>query len=129
MPHYSELSKKALKTCHKDLQTIFNQVIRGVDCSILCGFRSEAAQTMAVEQGRSKVPWPYSRHNQQPALAVDVAPYPVDWNDKEAFVHFSGYVKGVADQLYLTGKVAHRLKWGGDFEGFFDGPHYELIEA
>jgi hypothetical protein len=61
-------------------------------------------------------------------LAVDVAPYPVDWNDKERFYYFAGFVKGVASSLGIS------IRWGGDWNSdnnlknqtFFDLPHFEL---
>jgi hypothetical protein len=60
-------------------------------------------------------------------MAVDVAPYPIDWSDKEEFCYFAGYVMGIASILHYEGLMSHRLKWGGHFKGFFDGPHFELI--
>ncbi len=54
------------------------------------------------------------------AKAVDVVPYPVDWDDKESFHEFYGYVKATADRLGI------KIKWGGHFKNFFDGPHYQI---
>lgn len=113
---------------HGKLQDIFFEVIKGYDCSILCGFRDEAAQNEAFHTGRSKKQWPNSKHNGTPSLAVDVAPYPIDWDDERRFYHFAGYVKGIADQLGIS------IRWGGDWDGdndlndqhFFDLVHFEL---
>ena len=127
MPRFSARSLEALHTCHRDLQTLFKTVVHHNDCSVLCGFRDEIAQNMAFSVGQSKLIWPKSKHNKTPAMAVDVVPYPVDWNDVNGFYHFAGYVKGVAEMLHYEGLMTHRLKWGGDFEGLFDGPHFELI--
>jgi len=65
-----------------------------------------------------------------PSLAVDVAPYPIDWNDRERFCYFAGYVKGIAKSL------GTELRWGGDWDrdtqvkdnNFDDLPHFELVE-
>lgn len=35
-------------------------------------------------------------HSTVPSRAVDIAPYPVDWADKERFVLLAGFVLGVA---------------------------------
>lgn len=127
VPRFSARSLKELNTCHNDLQVLFKTVVHHYDCSVLCGFRDETAQNMAYNGGRSKLKWPDSKHNKKPSMAVDVVPYPVDWNNFNEFHHFAGYVKGVAEMLHYEGLMIHRLRWGGNFEGMFDGPHYELI--
>ena len=58
--------------------------------------------------------FPKGRHNALPSKAVDVAPYPIDWEDREGFILFAGYVLGVASQLGLN------IRWGGDWDGDFD---------
>ena len=67
-------------------------------------------------------------HNNKPSLAIDVAPYPIDWDDKISFYHFVGYVKGTADQLGI------KIRCGADWncnnnlhdQTFFDLTHFEL---
>lgn len=135
MPKYSQTSKDRLKTCHKDLQLIFNTVIAHFDNSILCGHRDEAAQMKAYNSGKSKVKWPNGKHNRTPSMAVDAAPYPIDWKDRERFHYFAGYVMGVAEVLHDDGMITHRLRWGGDWDmdtevadnGFDDCVHFELV--
>lgn len=121
MPKFSQLSQERLATCDIALRQIFYCVIEHWDCTILEGHRGEEAQNAAYAAGKSKVQYPYSKHNHNPSLAVDVMPYPVDWNDLERLRRFSDFVKGVAAGL------GYDIKWGGDFNGFFDGPHWELI--
>lgn len=118
---FSKLSKDRLASCHPDLQTLFNHVINHVDCSVLCGHRNKFDQDAAVAGGKSKARWPNSKHNAKPSLAVDVVPYPVDWDNINAFYEFAGRVKQKADELGI------KVRWGGDFDGFFDGPHWELV--
>ncbi len=128
MPVFSKTSLERLSTCHPDLVRLFQEVIRIQDCTILCGHRTEAAQNAALQGGRSKTPWPRSKHNTVPSLAVDAAPFPVDWSSRRRFDHFAGVVRGVAAQLGI------RVRWGGDWNGNFDPddqtfhdlPHFEL---
>ena len=120
VPKFSQRSKERLSTCHKDLQDIMEEVIKVRDITILCGHRSEEAQNKAFEEKKSKLRYPNSKHNSFPSRAVDIAPYPIDWNDKEAFHELAGIVKGIAHSKGI------KIKWGGDFNSFFDGPHIEL---
>jgi len=135
MSSYSARSRERLNTCHKDLRMIFNAVISHFDNSILCGHRDEAAQMEAYNSGKSQLKWPQSKHNKTPSMAVDVAPYPIDWDDLDRFRYFAGYVTGVADILHSEGLITHRLRWGGDWDrdtqvkdnNFNDLPHFELV--
>jgi len=89
----------------------------------------------AYNAGRSKVKWPNGKHNKRPSMAVDVVPYPIDWQDRDRFHYFAGYVMGVADMLHAEGLINHRLRWGGDWDrdtqvkdnGFDDLVHFELV--
>jgi len=130
VPKYSTKSKGRLSSCHPDLQKIFNEVIKYVDCSILEGHRNEKTQNKYYDQGRTKVRFPDGRHNTKPSRAVDVTPYPVDWDDRERQTLFAGFVLGLARQMGIT------LRWGGDWDRDFevqdnrfdDFPHFELIK-
>jgi|TARA_R110001599_G_scaffold320632_1_gene530972 hypothetical protein len=128
MPRFGKTSKERLGTCEKDIQLLFNEVVKGFDCTIVCGHRGEKAQNEAYERGNSQVKFPKGRHNSSPSFAVDVAPYPIDWDDRERFTYFAGYVKGIASQMGLN------VIWGGDWDndtdladnGFDDLVHFEL---
>ena len=128
MPRFGGTSKRRLDTSEKDLQLLFNEVIKEFDCSIICGHRGEKAQNEAFERGNSKAKYPKGRHNANPSRAVDVAPYPIDWSDRERFTYFAGFVKGVASQMGID------IIWGGDWDndtdlkdnGFDDLVHFEL---
>ena len=128
MPRFGTKSRGRLSSCHPDLQKVFNQVIKEIDCSILCGQRGEKEQNKAFDEGRSKVRFPDGRHIANPSNAVDVAPYPIDWEDRERFHLFAGYVLGIADSMGI------RLRWGGDWDRdwtvkdnkFDDLPHFEI---
>ena len=75
MPKFSNLSKARLAGAHEDLQVLFKEVVKYFDCTVLCGFRDEAAQNKAFEDGFSTVKYPNSKHNQVPSKAVDVVPF------------------------------------------------------
>ncbi len=121
MPHYSQRSKDRLATCHPDLQEIFNFVIQYYDITILCGHRGEVEQTTAYEAGNSHLPWPMSKHNREPSHAVDVAPYPIDWENIAEFKKLHELVEVVAHAFDI------RLRWGGDWVSLRDYPHYEVV--
>lgn len=130
MPAFSQSSAAKLATCDARLVRLFERVVQIVDCTVICGHREKAEQDEAVRLGRSKTPWPTSKHNVYPSRAVDVAPYPLDWSDTRRFDHFAGVVRGVAAQLGI------RVRWGGDWDGDFDLadqsfndlPHFEIVE-
>lgn len=128
MPKFGKRSRENLSTCNKDLQLIFKEVIRHVDCSVLEGHRSEDRQNALYKEGKTKVKYPRGRHNASPSNAVDVVPYPIDWEDRERMTLFAGFVLGIANQMGIN------LRWGGDWDQDFevqdnkfdDFPHFEL---
>lgn len=137
MNTFSDTSKMRLKTCHKDLQVLFAHVIQEFDCTIVCGHRDKEEQDKAFAEGKSKLKYPASKHNAIPSYAVDAAPFEhgkVDWG-KSQMIAFAFYVKGVADRLYRTGVISHRIRLGADWnenndiddETFLDAPHFELM--
>ena len=126
MPTYSKRSKTNLSQCHIDLQVLFNDVIKQVDCSIICGHRGKKEQNEAFDKGFSKLRYPKSKHNKVPSLAVDVAPYPIDWNNKQRFIDFGHFVLDRAKKLLEVGKITHTIEWGGNWASFVDLPHYQI---
>ena len=128
MPKFGRKSRERLNTCDSNLQKVFNEVIKHVDCSVLEGHRSKDRQNKLYEEEKTKVKYPDGRHNRQPSSAVDVTPYPVDWKDRERQTLFAGFVIGVASQMGIN------LRWGGDWDQDFqvvdnrfdDFPHFEL---
>jgi peptidoglycan L-alanyl-D-glutamate endopeptidase CwlK len=136
MPAFSSASLDKLATCHPDLQVLFNKVIQGWDCTILEGYRDQEGQNKAFIDGNSKLQWPDGKHNKMPSNAVDVAPYPIDWEDESRFCFFAGFVLGVADELKRQRIITHDIRWGGDWNSdkqvkdnkFNDRVHYEIIE-
>ena len=113
MPRFSARSRGQLATCHRDLRRLFDRVIETFDCTILEGHRSTERQAQLVREGKSKVR--LSKHNYRPSLAVDVAPYPIDWENTERFETFAAHVLATAAQLKIG------IRWGGDWAGVWDG--------
>ena len=128
MAKFGKSSRERLATCDDKLQKVFNEVIKYVDCSVLQGHRGEREQNKYYSEGKSKVQYPLGRHNAKPSRAVDVAPYPIDWDDRERFHLFAGFVLGIAQSMGI------KLRWGGDWNmnfevddnQFDDFPHFEL---
>jgi hypothetical protein len=132
MPAFSQLSAQRLATCDERLQRVFNEVIKERDCTIICGHRGKDEQDEAFATNKSTKRWPDSKHNKEPSLAVDAAPYfpgvKIDWTDKAAFARFAGYVERVAFEQGI------KLRWGGDWndnkrtndEKLVDMPHFEV---
>ncbi len=131
MPKFSARSTDRLETCDQRLVAVFNEVVKHFDCTILEGWRSEEDQNEAFRTGKSKLKYPEGKHNKQPSFAVDVAPYPVDWENLDRFRYFAGFVMGIASQMGTP------LRWGGDWDGdtelrdqrFVDLPHFELAKV
>jgi len=135
MPKFGKKSATKLATCHPDLQRLFNEVVKHVDCTIICGHRGQKEQDAAfnARPQLSKVKWPNGKHNQTPSLAVDAMPYPVNWSDSPANIEHLNYFAGIVQGIALS--MGIRIRWGHDWNqdgkpdtsGFCDRPHYELV--
>lgn len=137
MPKFSQSSFSKLSTCHRDLQVLFFEVIKNFDCTILEGYRNESDQEKAFVKGNTKLQWPNGKHNANPSMAVDVTPYPVNFNHEKLSIWFGGYVLGIAQKLKDEGKMSHSVRWGGSWDGIGrldrwdqlnDSDHFELVE-
>tara|TARA_R110002072_G_scaffold242132_1_gene400915 strand:- start:1269 stop:1661 length:393 start_codon:yes stop_codon:yes gene_type:complete len=130
MPRFGKRSIGRLQTCDQKLQELFYEVVKHFDCSIIEGHRGEERQNKAYADGKSKVKYPNGKHNKFPSVAVDVAPYPIDWSDRDRFHYFGGFVLGVAKQMGMN------IRWGGDWNQdtetkdnkFDDLVHFEIKE-
>lgn len=120
MPSFGTTSRKNLGQAHPDLQRLFKEVIKEFDCKVLDGQRGRAAQEEAFRKGNSRAHFGQSAHNWSPAIAVDVVPYPIDWNDLARFKKLGALVKKKAAALGIP------ISWGGDWKSLKDFPHYEL---
>lgn len=136
MPRFSQKSFSRLSTCHPDLQVLFYEVIKYFDCIILEGYRNQVDQEAAFDKGNTKLHYPDGKHNHQPSFAVDVTPYPVEFNNEKLALWFGGYVLGIAQKLKDEGKMTHSIRWGGSWDGLGkldrptqlnDAVHFEIV--
>ncbi len=150
MYSYSKRSLDNLGQCHIDLQTLFNEVIKYFDCSIVYGHRTPEEQKELYAQGRTKAGSivthkdginNLSKHNYNPSLAIDAVPWHpqkphIRWNEIESLYYFAGYVLATAQQLYECGKITSMIRAGADWnrnnnvndETFIYIVHFEIIE-
>jgi hypothetical protein len=117
---FSTNSRGKLDETHDHIQCVFEHVLPVYDITVVWGYRGERTQTKAFEEGYSDLEWPKSRHNLVPSLAIDVVPYPIDWNDIERFIELSWVIKGVISVLECP------LEWGGDWTTRKDYAHWQL---
>jgi len=135
MYKFGRKSLEKLFTCHEDLQKIMNEVIKHMDIVILYGHRTTKEQFELFRQGRDLVGGEWvktgktvtnldgksklSEHNYLPSRAIDIAPYPIDWNNIERFKELAVIVKREAKKLDID------IIWGGDWK-MRDFPHYQI---
>ena len=126
MPHFGKRSKRRLKGIHPKLVSVLNELVKIMDVTVIEGIRSKERQLELLEKGATKVK--YSKH--MDGKAVDLAPYPIDWKDRDRFHFMGGMIRGIAKQLNVS------VRWGGDWDsdgevkdnGFDDLVHVELRE-
>ena len=80
------------------------------DFMVIWGQRGKEDQEKAFTDGKSKAHWPESPHNKEPSMAVDLAPFPIDWPDKARFILLAGMV------LQEAAKQGIKVVWGGTFK-------------
>lgn len=132
MPAFSQTSIERLQTCEPRIQRVMNRVVRTIDCTVQEGRRGQEEQEAAFNAGNSKLHWPHGPHNGSPSRAVDVVPYPLDWDIEKSDVMIRwlqlAYAIRTAAQ-YEGVKLRHGADWNrnGAFDDkFADWPHWEL---
>jgi len=103
VPKLGKRSKKRLEGVDSRLIDLLERVCKYFDITVIEGKRSQERQDLLVKQGKSKTK--FGKHVQ--GKAVDIAPYPIDWNARDDFHMLGGFVLGVANQMGL------RVRWGG----------------
>ena len=81
MYRFGKRSRERLKGVKPELIFILNELIKIMDVTIIEGVRSQKRQDELVAKGASKTK--YSKHID--GKAVDLAPYPIDWEDRDTF--------------------------------------------
>lgn len=139
MNQWSKKSQDQYDTLHKDLQILCDHVLIYHDCSILWGYRTAKQQNALYADGKSKLIFPRSSHNEFPSDAVDLIPYRKGYNPygtkkEQAYgKYFCGLVNGIASMLHHEGHLQAKIKWGGSWSvkrdkklaSFYDGFHWE----
>uniref|UniRef100_A0A6H1ZBG9 Putative peptidase n=1 Tax=viral metagenome TaxID=1070528 RepID=A0A6H1ZBG9_9ZZZZ len=128
MPRFSQKSLEILSTCDPLLREIALEAIEIVDFSVLWGYRLKDRQDELFAEGFSDKKWPFSKHNHWPSRAIDVAPWPIDWEDEKRFFDLAIVI------LFLALKKNIPLRWGGAWKGvpnkkgqLNDLGHFELL--
>jgi len=125
MPRFGSRSRRRLKGVDAKLINVLNETVKIMDITVIEGVRSKERQAELLEKGATKVK--YSKHME--GRAVDVAPYPIQWKDRERFHYMGGIIRGVASQMGI------KVRWGGDWDSdgeikdnnFDDLVHIELV--
>lgn len=122
-----------LKGVHPDLVKVVESAIEltAQDFTVIEGVRTAARQKELYAQGRTKpgnivtyVDGTKKKSNHQVKAdgmghAVDIVPWPVDWNSSEKFRNIANAMKLAACQLGIE------MQWGGEWK-MIDMPHFEL---
>lgn len=126
---FSRRSEENLKGVHPDLVKVARLALQLTeqDFTVIEGVRTKARQQQLFKQGATKTL--NSRH--LTGHAIDIVPYPLDWNDLVAFGKLAKAMFAASKQLKIP------IRWGGDWnmngrsddEKFYDGPHFELLRA
>lgn len=120
---FSNESLRKLYKCHPLLVELMLYAIRTSedDITIICGFRSNEEQQEAYANGKSQLKAGESKHNRKPSKAIDIAPYPIEWDNIESFDKLGNHIKECAFALEID------IEWGADWKLFKgDYGHFEL---
>ena len=106
MYKFGKRSKQRLKGVDPKLVNVLNELIKIMDVTIIEGLRSKERQEQLLAQGKTKTK--YSKHIE--GKAVDLAPYPIDWEDREMFHYMGGMLRGLGKAMGVN------IRWGGDWD-------------
>lgn len=122
MAEFGKRSEECLESCDERIQLVLREAIKHYDFAVIKGHRGEEEQNEAFDTGNSKLKFPQSKHNKHPAQAVDVVPYPVDWENQQRFNELADVIKAACAKT-----EAVTLHWGYDLWRW-DMPHWEIVE-
>lgn len=120
--NFGEKSLERLKQCDIRLQTLCKKMLSrsDFDMTITCGYRGKEEQEKAFNEGKSKAHFGQSKHNSFPSKAVDICPYPINWDTKDVRWH-----KMIALAYDSAREMGIKIRCGAFFT-FKDYPHIEL---
>tara|TARA_R110000737_G_scaffold72437_2_gene100982 strand:- start:316 stop:666 length:351 start_codon:yes stop_codon:yes gene_type:complete len=109
---------QSLSGVHPDLVDVVKLAITitEVDFTVIEGIRNINRQRQLYKAGKSTTM--NSRHIT--GHAIDMVPWPVDWEDLERFNVMAEAMKTAAEVQEIP------IVWGGDWKSFYDAPHFEL---
>ena len=111
MPKFGKRSKERLEGVDHRICMVLDEVVKYYDITVIEGLRSQERQDELVREGKSKTK--FGKH--VTGEAVDIAPYPIDWNSRDDFHMLGGFVLGVASQILKNLKQQSVLLWVGLF--------------
>jgi len=157
MPQFGKSSMAKLMTCHRDIQVVMLEVIKisEVDFGVTHGIRTPEEQLELFKKGRHYLNGKWvvkepgkivthmdgtdkkSRHNHDPARAVDIAAYvngKYNW-DPTHLTYLAGVIMGLSSYFKSIGKVENEMVWGANWDDdgelvndhtFIDMPHFQI---
>lgn len=139
-----KVSRDRLLTCDQQTRTVVNHAIATspIDFTVLEGHRVAARQRQLFAAGATKLNGvdAFSKHQgpfplldnpeESPSMAIDLAPWPIDWQDTRRFFMLAGVILATGNDLGIP------FRWGGDWnmngnfddQSFFDLPHFERVD-
>ena len=115
MAKFGRRSMSRLEGVHPLLVDWAFSVVRIIDCSVVSGVRSLTTQAEYVAAGASQTMQSYHLiQGDGYGHALDLAPYPIDWDKLRSFDLLAGIGLAVAHQMGLP------ITWGGDWNKNMD---------
>lgn len=114
----SELSVERLRGVKTPLQRVCEEAFKNMpfDIIVLEGMRTLERQKQLVATGKSQTL--NSKH--LTGDAIDIAPYPIDWNDTSRFKEMAKVMADASERLKI------HIVWGGSWKTLVDMPHFQL---
>jgi len=115
---FSKASRNNLDTCNERLQLVIEKALSLglIDFSVVGGTRSKGEQNRYYDLKKSKVRWPYSKHNilnkGDKCEAADVVPFirgKSSYNTKHC-CYLAGIIISVGKQMSV------KIRWGGNWD-------------
>ena len=127
-PRLVSIAKRAIKITQQDfviiegLRTREQMKINYGKGRTVAELAKHGIEAKYAKPKEAKVTWlnnPFAS-NHASGKAIDVVPYPVDWNDIGKFRTIYEAFQKAADELGV------KIKWGGHFQKNKDYPHFEI---